>query len=93
MMNSVASFLVLSLYLKLFAPLPGLKKIKMVVPFEAEPLLPFTLDQAVLDSIITHEDTEKKQTDVLVCAVKKGGPRNGAIHYFSNAELPLIRFS
>ncbi|MBA2307610.1 hypothetical protein H0W26_05770, partial [Candidatus Dependentiae bacterium] len=45
-------------------PFTGLKKIKMVVPFEVEPLLPFTLDQAVLDSIITREDTEKQQTDI-----------------------------
>ncbi len=73
-------------------PFTGLKKIKMVVPFEVEPLLPFTLDQAVLDSIITHEDTTKKQTDILVCAVKKEIIERYT-HYFSSAGLPLHKIS
>lgn len=61
----------LVIFKELTLPFVGLKKIKLVVPFEAESLLPFTLDQAVIDAIVTKEDRKSKTTDVLVAAVKK----------------------
>jgi type IV pilus assembly protein PilM len=50
-------------------PFKGIQKIKMLLPFEIEPLLPFPLSQAVIDCIVaaTHEN----KTTVLVAAIKK----------------------
>lgn len=82
----------LVVFKNLTLPFIGLKKIKMVVPFEVEALLPFTLDQAVLDSIITQEHSEKNQTDILVSAVKKEIIERYS-QYFFNAEVPLHKIS
>lgn len=77
-------------YKELSLPFAGAKKIKMVVPFEVESLLPFTLDSGTIDSIITKED--KNSTDVLVAAVK-----NEQIaqiqRLFTTAGLPLKRIT
>lgn len=73
-------------------PFLGLNKIKMVVPFEVESLLPFTLDQAVIDSIITKEDTKNQRTDVLVAAVKKEHI-NQFLDLFKAAEMPVEKIT
>lgn len=73
-------------------PFTGLKKIKMVVPFEVEPLLPFTLDQAALDSIVTYEDNEKQQSTVFVSATKKEFIDRYS-GYFAQAGLTLHKLS
>lgn len=59
------------IFKELSLPFLGQKKVKMVVPFEVESLLPFSLDQAIIDSVITKEDTKENKTDVLVAAIKK----------------------
>jgi len=59
------------IFKELSLPIIGQKKIKMIIPFEVESLLPFTLDQAVIDCIVTKEDTKEKSSDILVAAVKK----------------------
>ncbi|MGC2310799.1 MAG: pilus assembly protein PilM [Candidatus Babeliaceae bacterium] len=59
----------LAIIKELEIPFKGLEKIKMLLPFEIEPLLPFPLQQAVLDCIITS--TSENKTQVLVAAVKK----------------------
>ena len=46
-------------------------KIKMVIAFEIEPLLPFPLRDALIDFIITREIPEEKSSEVLVTAVQK----------------------
>jgi hypothetical protein len=53
--------------------LPFLDKetLKMVIPFEIENILPFALDQVIIDFIITEQDLFKKSSTVLVCAVQK----------------------
>lgn len=61
----------LIVFKELSLPLMGLSKLKMVVPFEVESMLPFSLDSAVIDAIVTKEDLETKKADVLVAAVKK----------------------
>ncbi len=61
----------LVIFKELSLPFIGLKKIKMVAPFEVEALLPFTLDSAVIDVIITKEYTQEQRSDVMVAAVKK----------------------
>ena len=52
-------------------PFIGKENIAMVLPLEIENILPFSLDQAVIDFIVTREDSEKKISTVLVCAVRK----------------------
>src|SRR5438046_1350172 len=46
-------------------------KIKMVIGFEIEPLLPFPLRDALVDFIITREIPEEKSSEILVTAVQK----------------------
>lgn len=56
---------------ELTLPFMGREKISMIVRYEVEPLLPFPLDEAVIDFLITQEDTEKMQSTVLVAAARK----------------------
>lgn len=46
-------------------------KIAMVIGFEIEPLLPFSLRDAVIDFIITREIPEEKSSEIIVTAVQK----------------------
>lgn len=46
-------------------------KIKMVVHYEIEPLLPFAINDAVIDFIITQKHPEQGSSDVLVAAVQQ----------------------
>lgn len=78
------------IFKELTLPFTGAKKIKMVVPFEVESLLPFSLDTAVIDSIVTHEGDSS--TDLLVAAVKKEQIAH-LIQLFQSAELLLYRIS
>ena len=52
-------------------PFTSREKIAMVIDFEIEPLLPFSLRDAVVDFIITKEITEEKSSEILVTAVQK----------------------
>lgn len=61
----------LVVFKELSLPFIGLKKIKQVIPFEAEALLPFTLESAIIDVIVTQEDRKNKSSQVLIAAVKK----------------------
>ena len=49
-------------------PFKSLAKIKLALPFEMEPLLPFPLHEAVIDCMVTHRNT---QTVVLGAAIKR----------------------
>jgi len=73
---------------ELVLPFIGREKIKMIVAYEVEPLLPFTLDEAIIDFIVTDEDKEKSQTTILVAAVRQSDLE---IHeaYFEKAGLQL----
>lgn len=53
--------------------LPFLERdaMQMVVPYEVESMLPFALEDAVIDFIITQQDLQKKQSTLLVAAVRK----------------------
>jgi Tfp pilus assembly PilM family ATPase len=52
-------------------PFTAREKIKMVIGFEIEPLLPFSLRDAVIDFIITREIPEEKSSEILVTAIQK----------------------
>ena len=78
------------IFKELTLPFTGIKKIKMVVPFEVESQLPFTLDQAVIDSLITREDGHS--TDLLVAATKRDLFEQ-QVNLFKAAGLTLDRVS
>lgn len=80
------------IFKELSLPFLGLKRIKSVIPFEVEALLPFSLDHATIDCIISREDKKLPETDVLVAAVK-----NEVVelynNYFQAAGLTLSKLS
>src|SRR3990167_6871115 len=56
----------LVIFKELTFPFLDANKIKMVLGYEIEPILPFPLAQAVFDFIITKQDAKTKKTTVLV---------------------------
>lgn len=52
-------------------PFLDYEQIRMVVHFEVEPLLPFSLDQAVIDFIVTKQFPEENSSEIIVAAVQK----------------------
>ncbi len=52
-------------------PFTSYEKISLVIRFEVEPLLPFAAEEAIIDFIITHINTEEKTAQVLVAATQK----------------------
>lgn len=56
---------------ELTLPFTELEKIKMVLEYEIEPLLPFSVHDAVIDGIITKIIPEEQKAMVLVAAVPK----------------------
>lgn len=69
-------------------PFLGRDKLEMIVAYEVEALLPFSVDEAVIDFIVTSQDLDKKVSKVLVAAVRKEDIDN---HYalFEKAEVAL----
>lgn len=59
----------LVVYKDLTLPFSDLNKIKLILPFEVEPLLPFSLEDASIDCIIN--DSKKDFANILAVAVKK----------------------
>jgi len=52
-------------------PFTSRSKIKMVIDYEVEPLLPFSLKDAVVDFVITSKNIEENSSEILVAAVQK----------------------
>ena len=73
---------------ELVLPFIGREKIKMIVGFEIEPHLPFTLDEAIIDFIITDENKEKSQTTILVAATRQSD-LDAQTAYFEKAGIQL----
>lgn len=73
---------------ELVLPFIGREKIKMILGYEIEPLLPFTLDEAVIDFIVTQENKETMQTTILVAAIRKSDLDN-QVSYFEKAGIKL----
>lgn len=59
------------IFKEISVPLMSEQKIKMIVPFEIESLLPFSLEQAAIDSILIQEDTQAGKASLLVAAIKQ----------------------
>lgn len=59
------------IFKELSLPFTSLEKIKMIIPFEVESLLPFALHDALIDGIIVHTDTATQKSDILVVAARR----------------------
>jgi len=57
------------LFKELTLPFIDLDKIRMVLEYEIEPLLPFSMEEAIVDFIVTAQD--KKSSHLLVAAIRK----------------------
>ncbi|KKQ11911.1 MAG: type II secretion system protein GspL [Candidatus Babeliales bacterium] len=55
---------------ELQVPFDDVEKIRMVLDYEIESMLPFSISNAVIDFIITKHNKEQKSTQVLVAAVQ-----------------------
>ncbi len=76
----------LVIFKEITMPFIGRKKIELAIPFEVEPLLPFNLEQGLIDSIVTNE--ADNQTSLLVAAIKKE-IRDRYVGYFLDAGFQL----
>lgn len=59
-----------AIFKELKLPFTGIDTIRKVISYEVEPLLPFSLQDAVIDCIITKENSEEKSSEILVAAVQ-----------------------
>ena len=58
-------------YRILKVPFKEAKKIRMVLPFELEPTVPFPVDDLIIDFIDLEPDSQSDQTDLIAVAVPK----------------------
>lgn len=61
----------LAVFKNLELPFTVPEKIKLVLPFEVEPLLPFSLPEAAIDAVINETDTQRARSDVFVVAMRR----------------------
>lgn len=66
--SAVSSSVVI--FKELSLPFLAYEKLKMVVPYEIEPLLPFTQGDAIIDFIITRQHIEQGSSEILAAAVQ-----------------------
>ncbi len=59
-----------AIFKELKVPFTGLETIRKIIAYEVEPLLPFSVNDAVIDCIITKEIPEEKSSEVLIAAVQ-----------------------
>lgn len=71
---------------ELTVPFTEADKIKMVIEYEAEPMLPFSLEDAIVDFIITKKNPTKKNSEVLVAAIRKQDLKN-IVDIYTNAGI------
>lgn len=76
------------IYKELTVPFIGRDKIDLIIRYELEPFLPYAVDQAVIDFIITHEQKDKQQTTVLVAAIAQKD-FDQHLEYFNKAGVNL----
>lgn len=71
-------------------PLMSLQRMKMIVPFEIEAALPFSLDQAVIDSFVIRKDVASKMAYMLTMAVRRDTLQD-YLKIFSLIKLPSAK--
>lgn len=69
-------------------PFVGREKLEMVVGYEVESLLPFSLEQSVIDFIIIDQDAKHKRSKLLVAAALKEDVA-AQLTLFEKAEVSL----
>lgn len=84
---SFPSYLVI--YKELTLPFTDISKIRSILDFEIEPILPFSIDQAVADFIVTKQDFQKKETTILVCVARKKDILE-IIEPFKDLSVPVV---
>ena len=73
---------------ELHIPLLSENKMKMIVPFELEQLLPFSLSEASIDSIIVGENNTTHKAHVFAAAIKQDFLTNYLVPYESVKIVP-----
>jgi type IV pilus assembly protein PilM len=58
------------IFKELKLPFLAYEKLKMIVPYEIEPLLPFAQGDAIIDFIITRQNIEQESSEILAAAVQ-----------------------
>lgn len=71
-------------------PLMSLEKIKLIVPFEVESMLPFSWADAAIDCIVTGENKAEKTADVLVIATTKVIIEEQKMYFASSGRVPGV---
>lgn len=71
-------------------PKMALEKVKLIVPFEVEALLPFPWADAAIDCIITHEDAHENKVHVLVMATTKAILNEQRSYFTAIGKTPAI---
>ena len=56
---------------ELTVPFTDPEKIRMIIEYEVEPLLPFSINQAIIDFIITKKDVANHSSQILVAAIQE----------------------
>lgn len=78
----------LVIFKELKLPFTDIDKIKMVLDFEVESALPFSIDEAVTDFVVIKKDIKKKESTILACIARKKDVKE-LIDIFKNAGLQL----
>ncbi|MDR3646782.1 MAG: pilus assembly protein PilM [Candidatus Babeliales bacterium] len=78
----------LVIFKELTLPFTDLDKIRMVLDFEVEAALPFSIDEAVVDFIVIKKDLLKKESTILACVARKKDIYE-LIDTFKNAGLQI----
>lgn len=60
-----------AVFKRLSLPFTNKAKIRLVLPFELEPVLPFPVDQAVFDVLLKPSEEQSDQSDVFVATIKR----------------------
>ncbi len=69
-------------------PFDEYENIGHVINFEAEPLIPFAINEAIIDFIITKQYPEEKSAEVLIAAVQKQYIQS-IVELFKQVPIPL----
>ncbi len=82
----------LIIFKEITVPFLDMDTIKMVIPFEVEPLLPFTLNEAFIDALVVHHDKVAHKSTLQVAAIKKSTVTT-YVALFDKAGLVPTKFS
>ncbi len=82
----------LAIFKEITIPFTDIDTIKMVIPFEIEPMLPFSLNEAFIDALVINQDRNNNKTTVQVAAVKRYTVTQ-TVALFHNAGLKPTKFS